>query len=393
MQTLLRRFLSILEGKTPDRLPWFGDLCYWHFAMSKRGMLEERYRGFEGILNLHKDLNVGLYLQAYDPFLPEYKNCEVFEVQRDVGVYEEFASVYRGAKVIKKENNNDIIRTITTPLGTIKEKWPYVPVSFSWAPQEYLIKTENDLKVFKYWLKNTSYKEDYNHVLMVKEKVGENGFSLCYQPRSPLMGFMILYAGVTNTVNLIMDYNKLFNEVIKILEYKSDEAAEITLNSPAEFIMLPENLSSDVVGKKFFEKYLRPYEEKWNKKIRDRGKYSFIHMDGYLKGLLKEVASTGFSVIEAMTPKPVGDLEVSEFRDYATDDTICWGGIPGTFFTPSINDQKFEEFVLSVIKTMVSEPAYVLGIADQIPPDGIIERVKIVSDLVEKYGFYQNKSS
>ncbi|MCL5772013.1 MAG: hypothetical protein M1479_07050, partial [Actinobacteria bacterium] len=135
-----------------------------------------------------------------------------------------------------------------------------------------------------------------------------------------------------------------------------------------------------------------PYEEKWNEKIKAKGKYSFIHMDGYLKGLLKEVSEAKFSVIEAMTPKPVGDINIDEFSNYVKSDSIMWGGIPGALFTPSTSNEYFEEFVKKVIGVMISEPRYVLGIADQIPPDGIIERVKIVSDLVERYGIYKYKS-
>lgn len=357
--------------------------------MTKRGTLEEKYRGFEGILNLHKDLKVGFYMQGYYPFIPEYKNCEVVEIQRNVGGYEDFGSIYRGSKVIKKENNDDIIRIVSTPLGKINERWPYAKESFTWAPKEYFIKNKQDLEVFKYWLKNTSYRPDYDQALKVKGKVGSNGFTVCYAERSPFMSLILYYIGITNTINFIMDYPKLFDEVIKILEYKSDEASELTVDSPADFIYVGENLSSDVVGKNFYEKYLRPYEEKWNKRIKKKGKYSFIHMDGYLKGLLKEVSTAGFSVIEAMTPEPVGDLKVSEFRDYVKNDTVCWGGIPGLLFTPLISNEDFEKFVTEVIKIMVREPRYVLGIADQLPPNGIVDRVKRVSDLVEKYGSYR----
>lgn len=85
-------------------------------------------------------------------------------------------------------------------------------------------------------------------------------------------------------------------------------------------------------------------------------------------------------------------MEISEFADYVKSDSIIWGGIPGGLFTPYVSDKKFEEFIMRVIKIMISEPRYVLGIADQIPPDGIIERVKTVSDMVEKYGIYEKNS-
>jgi len=388
MQNLRDRVLSILNKRKPYRLPWFGDLAYWYYAMSRKGNLKKNYRGLKGTLNLHKDLNCGFYLQGYFPFKPIYRNCEVYEVQRNTSVPDDFASTYRCTKILEKENNDDIIREVETPIGTIKEKWPYSKESYSLAPTEHFIKTVQDLKVFQYWVKNTSYKPNYKQAYMVKDVVGDIGFTLCYLPRSPLMQFIVEYAGITNTVNIMMANKKLFNETIKILEYKSDEAAKIALDSPAEFIMIPENLSSDLVGKNFYEEYMRSYEEKWNKKIKSKGKYSFIHMDGYLKGLLEEVSTAGFSVIEAMTPKPVGDINVDEFNSYVKSDSVMWGGIPGALFIPSVSDEDFEEFVKKVIGIMVSEPRYVLGIADQIPPDGIIERVGVVSDLVEKYGKY-----
>jgi hypothetical protein len=68
--------------------------------------------------------------------------------------------------------------------------------------------------------------------------------------------------------------------------------------------MIPENLSSEVVGTRYYERYVRAYEEKWFGEIAKAGKHSFIHMDGTLKGLLAQVASTGVNVIEAMTPTP-----------------------------------------------------------------------------------------
>jgi hypothetical protein len=37
---------------------------------------------------------------------------------------------------------------------------------------------------------------------------------------------------------------------------------------------------------------------------------------------------------------------------------------------------------------MRSEPRYVLGVADQVPPGGLRRRVGRVAELVEKYGRY-----
>ena len=153
--------------------------------------------------------------------------------------------------------------------------------------------------------------------------------------------------------------------------------------------MIPENLSSEMVGPEFFELYMRAYQEEWTTKIREAGKNSYIHIDGTLSGLLKQEASVGFSVLEALTPHPVGDLKWEELSDYVGDSkSILWGGIPGSYFTANVSEEEFERHVISIIELMVKEPRYVLGVADQVPPDGLEERVRRVGELVEKYGMY-----
>jgi hypothetical protein len=139
----------------------------------------------------------------------------------------------------------------------------------------------------------------------------------------------------------------------------------------------------------YFNKYMREQQIEWTSRVRDKSKFSFIHMDGTLRGLLREEAGAGFSVIEAMTPKPVGDLAVSEWKNFAgTSNTIFWGGIPGSYFTNLIDDKEFDRHVIETLEVMRSEPRYVLGVADQVPPDGLDRRVKRVRQLVEKYGRY-----
>lgn len=386
MSTLRNRLFDILSDNTPDRLPWFADLSYWHLAMSTKGTLDKRYEGLEGSIKLYEDLGVGYYYPGVWPYAPVYKNCEVTEVERKSTNY---SVLNLNTTIIEDKNNNDIIREVITPLGRLKERWIYSPTSFCWAPQEYLIKTAEDLKIFKYWINNTEYKTDYRPLTIAKDLIGEQGCLVCPQNASPLADLFHRYVGVETTVNLMFDNRTLFEEVMEILDRKADESLEIALNAPGAVIVIGDNLASDIVGKNLFEEFLRPGYEKWNKRIKAGNKYSLIHMDGALKGLLKEVSKVNFSAIEAMTPKPAGDLAADEFEDYVKSDSIMWGGIPGILFTPFFSDRYFEDYVIEVIEIMAAKPKYILGIGDEIPPDGIIGRIKKVTDLVEKYGKYK----
>ena len=187
-------------------------------------------------------------------------------------------------------------------------------------------------------------------------------------------------------VFLLADWPEEMALLLEAMELLSDKAANIALNSPAECLMIPENLSSEVVGDEYYIKYLRPYEKKWTDRIRQAGKFSFIHMDGTLKGLVRLVAETGFDVLEALTPFPTGDMSLKQIATVVPARSVIWGGLPGILFTPHVTDDEFDRHVIETLELMRTTPRFVLGVADQVPPDGIWERVAKVRIMVEKYG-------
>ncbi len=149
------------------------------------------------------------------------------------------------------------------------------------------METAEDLPAFKCYLESLSFSPAYGEAARRKSIIGDNGVVLCYTPRSPFMQLVTTYIGIVRLVYLLADAPDEMQENFDIMERKYDLAAEIAVDSPAECIMIPENLSSEAVGKSYYRRFLRGYESKWIQRIKQAGKYSFIHMDGTLKGLLK----------------------------------------------------------------------------------------------------------
>ncbi|MCL5996101.1 MAG: hypothetical protein M1546_08595 [Chloroflexi bacterium] len=361
------RILAVLTGRTPDRVPWLADLTYWASAMERRGEVPAGFQSSEAYYQFHRELGAGFYLQGYEPF----------------------RAIYGGdVQVVGQVRGNVRRREIHTPLGMLSEEWTYLPESYAEAPTAHLLKSPQDLPAFSYWIEHTRYEPDYAEAERRYRLVQDLGVVLCYLPKSPFMQLVALLAGIETVVNLWAEAPEAFGATLRLLECKSDEAAAIALASPAECLMIPENLSSEVVGTRFFESYLRGYEEKWINRIHAAGKHSFIHMDGTLRGLIRQVASTGIHVIEAVTPMPVGDLTFPEMRTLAGAGTILWGGIPGIYYTPLVDDAEFDRHVCEVLAIMRQWPGYVLGVADQVPPDGLRSRVMRVAELVDRFGRY-----
>jgi len=364
------RIFQILQGKQPDLVPWCGDLDYWATSLVKRELKPRGFIQSDDYIRWHKDLGVGFYLQGYFPYKEIKDNCEVKEWKE-------------GHKRFKE---------ISTPLGSVRECWEYIPSSYTEGPVEHFLKSEADLPVMKYIYENTRFVADYDFAHKRKQQVGDQGVVLCYTPKSPFMHLLALEAGIMAVTTLALSLPEEFQELLDVMKKAFDQAAQLAVDSPAEVLMIPENLSSEMVGPDFFEMYMRSYQEEWTGKIRQAGKYSFIHIDGTLAGLLKQEASVGFSVLEALTPHPVGDLKFEDLAEFAGESrSILWGGIPGAYFTANVEEAEFERHVKQLLSIMVKEPRYVLGVADQVPPDGLEERVRRVGELVEQYGKYEKE--
>jgi uroporphyrinogen-III decarboxylase len=361
------RILAILSGHQPDQVPWFGDLDYWANSLIKRGLKPKDFISSDDYIQWHRDLGVGFYLQGYFPYKQVLANCEVREWNQ----------------------NHKRFKEILTPIGSVRECWEYIPTSFSEGPIEHFMKSEADIPVMKHIYENTSFYPDYAFALQRKRQVGDQGIVLCYLPKSPFMHLMALEAGVVSVTMAAFTAPDEFRDLLETMKNAFDQAAQIAVESPAEVLMIPENLSSEMVGPHLFQLYMHDYQREWTGKIRDAGKHSFIHIDGTLGGLLREEASVGFSVLEALTPYPVGDLKFADLAGIAGDSTsILWGGIPGVYFTSSVSNGEFERHVIHLLSVMVKEPRYVLGVADQVPPDALESRVIRVSELVDRYGRY-----
>jgi hypothetical protein len=360
------QLLAIVNGIQPDRVPWFGDLDYWASALIAKHERPRDFKESAAYIQWHRELGVGFYLQGYFPF----------RMRLDLEERE-------------WHEGNRRFRELRTPLGNLRECWEYLPSSYTEAPIEHLLKSEMDLPALRYVYEHTSCEPDYDYAFRRREQIGAQGALLCYLPRSPFMHLVVMEAGIAAATFAEVNASDEFAGTVTVMKKVFDTAARIAIDSPAEMLMIPENLSSEMIGPRYFEKYIRAYQEEWFREIAKAGKTSFVHMDGTLRGLLAKEASTGVRVIEAMTPSPVGDLAIECWADVANSPgTILWGGVPGSYFTPHVSDQEFERHIRKVLDVMKSVPRFVLGVADQVPPDALERRVRMVGELVDLYGRY-----
>jgi uroporphyrinogen-III decarboxylase len=366
------RLLAIFSGEKPDVMPWFADLTYWYRAKLYWSELPGKYVGERGKIRLYRNLGCGSHEEVTGiPGELTYYNVKCVD---------SVENLKDGTIVYEKEYH--------TPVGNIVSMSRFIPKSVSTPFVKYPVATKQDLKVLQYLYRSQEFKADYSLQHDRLKRWKGIGFVSSVPPRAPLQMLMATWAGVFNTLRLAMREREEVEETIQIMGEADDQVFDAICESPAPGIYAAENLTSDVISPPMFEKYYVPYYKKRMAQLHAARKYVFMHLDGTLKGLLPLMEKTDADSAQAITPAPVGDIPIGKLREVAGPRIILWGGLPGAYFSCQYSGKNLHEMAMDVIKWHLESRKFIMGVADQVPPDGDIKRVKMVTDIVEKYARY-----
>jgi len=165
----------------------------------------------------------------------------------------------------------------------------------------------------------------------------------------------------------------------------SGKMLDIVADSHFEVPTVDGNWSDDIhtpVFKKYFVPWLRGAVDF----LHSKGKLSQVHIDGEMKRLIPMFLETGVDVAEAWSPAPMTSVTTAELRKAWGDKVTIWGGVPSMLFEPQYSDQEFDDYVLNLFKEVSPGNSFIMGMGDNLPFDGKIERVGRIVDLIEKYG-------
>ena len=357
------RFLAVFEGRVPDRVPWFADLTYWYGAHQDE--LPDEHRGPEGYVRFHRDLGVGLYLYPPNGYAVHTDACIETRERRDGDV---------------------VVREIHTPDGTLREVTQDLPGTHSTAYVEHAVKTADDLPAVVSLYERRSYEADYDAYAATDRLWGDGALPVPLTPFSPLQHLVTRLAGVANLVYMFADAPKQLDWAVAAMQRALDPAFDIMADMPCRVVEMPENLSSEVTGRRLFERYCLDYYRRRNAQLHAGGKWVGAHIDGTLRGLLEMYTPAGFDFAESVTPAPVGDVAVEAIRGLAGDDLILIGGVPGAIFSPLFGEAQFEQHILRTLRAYPPGSKFILAAADQVPPDASLARVRRVRELVDGFG-------
>ena len=368
------RMLAVYRGEIPDRVPFFLDLSHW-FAHKHRLPFDLSASTVEPdwpLIEYHKRVGAGFCI----PNLISYCTT-VFPP--DVVTTTTKEATAQGPEIVWR---------VETPIGAIERARRWDEQSYSWCISKWGISTEADLRVLAYALTRAQWVPALDRYRKWQDALGELG--VIYMPLGYSgMGYLLSYwMGIEKTIHATVDMPEVMEEVLGAINDHLLTGIDVLCAGPAEVILMGDNFSADIQSPRFFRRWSAPFYQEAFRRIRAAGKYSAVHVDGRLRGLLHEFSQLGANCIDAVTPTPSGDLTPAQCRAEAGPDLILSGGVPPAVWLDTCTDDEFRRSVLDWLEIRKASPRLIASAGDQVPPGAPEYRIEMMRDLVERFGKY-----
>ncbi len=280
-------------------------------------------------------------------------------------------------------SETDTEHTIHTLVGTqtyVTRTSPNSPygITLKWE-----VTTDDELDVATWREENASWEWDQEQYDTWMGKVGHLGAPTMFMPRMNVQCLYIEKMGVENAVYALFGRPERVERFFAALEGSHDRLIDVINACPIQIINFGENIHAGTLSPDLFLKYHLPACQRRCERLHAAGKFVSSHWDGDTKQLLPFARETGLDAIEAITPRPQGDVTLEEVREALGDEIFLLDGIPAVYFDATYSVETLVECAERIVELFA--PRLILGISDEISSTGDIERVKVVRDLVDRY--------
>lgn len=365
------RILAILDGKSPDRIPWIPRLQIWQTAHAKQGTLPQR---FEGLSLEDLEIELGMGASA------RLGQILAFDRRGDV-------------EVAREREGASTVTTYRTPVGTVSTRHltseEHERMGIEHLEVEHMIKGPEDFGVVEYMVANTYYTGTPERYLAYEAAIGDNGVPLAYAGDCPFHDFLLVLAGYQTGYYLLFERPDLVEHLIGMVEEVERERLwPVVAESPARLILHGLHLGSDMTPPDFFGKYITPYYRDFSELLHAKGKKLSMHADNDTRYILGEIRDAGFDMAETFTTAPQVPCTLEEARTAWGTDVIIWGGVPSVLLEDTYTDEDFEAYMRNVFRTVAPGDAFILGVADNVMPGARLDRLERITEMVEEWGHY-----
>ena len=287
-----------------------------------------------------------------------------------------------------EERDGARVTTYSAGSGELTARWTVGPDGDYWQT-EYPAKTVEDLQVV------LEIVEDRVYTLTVGGTSGPGGThsegrevttvglsAVKLPPRPPSM-LIYEFLGLSEGLMLLWDAPDLIEDILDVLETRLQELIPAMAGLPETLVVSPDNLDAQFISADMCRNRIAPSYARTAKILHAAQKKLIVHAGGPVGNLLQELRESGIDGIQGIAGPPQGDTDFATAREKAGPDIALWGGISQDFLLDTYDTAAFEAAVRQAADAARNQSRIILGVADQVPPQASLDRLKSIPALIE----------
>jgi len=364
------RYQAVLDGRPPDRVPFAPRLLLWYNARLATDTMPDEYKGLS-LRELERKLRIGT-------------------PARDGKV---FAMRHEGVEVVTRRDGGQYIVEQHTPVGTLRTVTHYSDdlnaLDMAGREEEWLLKTPEDYRIWEWIWEHTYWDPAYKDYQVYDAEIGADGLPMVGIGDAPFHEFLLRGVGYGNGYYHLADHTKEVEHLLAVMtEVQRERMWPVVAQSPARLFLHGVHHSSAFTPPPIYRKYILPYYEEFVPLLHENGKQVAMHADNDTSLILELLALAGYDMLECFVTAPMVPLTLEQARKTLGNRVILYGCLPSLLFSASFPEDEFRTYVHHAFDVLAPGDAVILGVADNVMPDSVIERVAYVQQVVEERGTY-----
>jgi len=386
------RFISVYQGKMPDRMPITFHI--WDHARIITKVYPDvdpldystiNLKSIELSKQLGADVMVRMLYDAHDPlFLATggqntEQETENWEVRTE--------EIQDGNTLIKRT-------TFKTPEGELHQDYAIntLPNGQSMhACTEKPIKSPADLELaIKYEPavdEELLRKKLLPKVQILRHALGEDGFLGIWPPNGPF-NLTAKTFDMTELYTLFWEdypfYEKLMNFTIE----RSLGFLNVVKEARPDVLIIGGNIAGGQLGPKVYEQYVLPFEKRYIDCCQDTGIPAMYHNCGQIMSLLELYKKLGTRSVENFAPPPGGDADLVKMKEIVGTDYVTVGGIDKLELLRKGTTSQIKKTVAESVKALKPGGNHILQNADSLEYDTPVENLRTYVEAALEHAWY-----
>jgi len=384
-----QRVLAVLEDTEPDRIPFISRMDFWHRGLTYQNNIPEKYVGMS-LAEIHQTIGLGQE-EWMSPCAFRYRNLELVMYHEGHKILHEYEPVIDFFPdlwgLIPVDRIGETITELITPRGTLVCKHRMIEgslISGITRPQliKHPITDPGDFKIYEYIIEHSEFVPLFEEFYRKVGDIGGSGFLVPTLNRVPFQSVLIDAMGEIACFLGLHYHPELIDRLMTVIGQQTIEMLSKLSEFDYPYIEFVDNLDGIMTNPRLFQKFVHPSYQKYADILHGQGKKLGSHTDGNLKILVPQLAGSGLDVCESFTPAPLTDCSIEEALTCWETSPLIWGGIPSSYLERRVTEDEFREFIASLL-TMVEGRPIILGVADAVMTDNMLERVQWIAERVE----------